>query len=277
MNSFQKELGEAAKKCGVVLPSYDKDQRIETLNNKGCMDPNPDSISLEFIKFCGTARRKINVLEIGPAYGNTAITISADQKFNGTYTVVDTSEDHINIIRERYRAKHPNGRFMEYIVGSFPVCFQGVEPHRRYDAILMAHVLHFYQEDVLDAIQACYKLLKKGGRAYIIAKAPYSIKYQSFIPVFEKRLKDKNCKFPGLVDNMAAFVNLATVSKQKLKTLQGCKFQFFDKDILKKWFENVGFRTIFCQELSLNFVSDMWEAPQGYKGREEVGIIAEKS
>lgn len=262
----------AAARGETRLPTPDVDGRIETLNNKGAMAPTPDIISQQFMEDLTKFKQSLNVLEIGPAYGNTAMEIVANNNFLGIYTVLDMSKKHIEIIQRRYQ-KECSHKSMKFVVGKFPEILQ--EQRGKYDAILMSHVIHFDPENVEASIRTLHQLLKPGGRAYVVTKTPYSNRYASFIPIFTER-KARGERFPGLMHNVSTYADPAFTSPQKLKELEGCKLQVFDVEILTRLFQAAGFQINVCKEFSLGYDSEVWKAPPGYKGREDIGIIAQK-
>jgi cyclopropane fatty-acyl-phospholipid synthase-like methyltransferase len=72
-----------------------------------------------------------------------------------------------------------------------------------YDAILAVRVLHFFAPLKLEeAAQRMFKLLKEGGKIYVIAETPYLKNWAKYIPVYEAK-RFKGDLFPGYFTNLA--------------------------------------------------------------------------
>jgi len=149
----------------LCMPSPQGDGRIQTLNKKGAMSPALDIASLQFIK--DSANKK--VLEIGGAYGKVMFEVLS--KNSGTeYHINDLDERHLFIAAGNLQNGIEKGNIsqavlpkVKYISGditnkNFPIA-------EKYDAILIARVMHFFSPEKMDsAITNFARLLKPQGR-----------------------------------------------------------------------------------------------------------------
>jgi len=86
---------------------------------------------------------------------------------------------------------------LSFCVGSYPDLI--ILEDNTYDAILSTRALHFFSPLIFNqAVQDFYRILKPGGRIYVLAITPYVNFYKSFISEYEKR-KDAGADHPGYV------------------------------------------------------------------------------
>ena len=115
------------------------------------------------------------------------------------------------------------------------------------------------------------RVLKPGGRFYVIAITPYVKRYQSFIPLYKQRLLLKH-RYPGHLKNLRAFANPEVTTPSQMNRIEDGSFLFFDAQFMYRIISENGFILQKCHEFSLNHTSDTWQLD----GRELVGAIAQK-
>jgi len=263
--SLSEALAEYTKR-GLVQPQPQDDGRIQTLNRKGATSPALDEATTEFIKF---AKGK-KVLEIGGAYGQVMIETLGKYK-DTAYHLNDLHADHLFIAAHNLEEAHLGikAKNIEFIEGDIA---NGLGLKGKYDAILVARVLHFFDPEQLDAaIGNIKELLKSGGRVFVIAITPYVKRYDKFIPEYERRLA-KNEEYPGYVKSLYDWVNKDVTSKSQLATISPEPFMFLDDVVLHQLFKKHGYKIISCKLLPLGYKSASWSLD----GRENVVLVAEK-
>ena len=249
------------------IPQAEDDGRIQTLNKKGAIIPFLDESTTEFVK---DAKGK-KVLEIGGGYGKVMIETLLKNS-SVTYDINDLDERHLFIaanILNSSKIKQSIKEKVKFISGDIS---KKLNISYKYDAILIARVLHFFSPIQLDsAIQNIYDLLTPGGKVYIVAITPYVKRYESFIPIYEHRLKE-NTQFPGYVENLRDWVNKDSTSLDQLNAIDNVHFMFLDVSVLTNLFAKHNFKIIKCQTTGLGFTSASWSLD----GRENVILIAQK-
>jgi SAM-dependent methyltransferase len=133
------------------------------------------------------------------------------QGFNGNYTAIDLSSEHLNYLQQALN-KFPNAKNKVHtITGRFPQDTKNLKSGS-FDIIIITHVFHFFEPQHFDqALTELNRLLAHGGKIYLTAKTPYSMRYRSFIPVYEQRVREHKPN-PGYIDNVAAWVDPATIT-----------------------------------------------------------------
>jgi SAM-dependent methyltransferase len=255
------------KNLKLEMPKSDPDGRIQTLNKKGATSPVVDEATSEFIKFSKGKK----VLEIGGAYGLVAVEV-LKQSPETIYHLNDIDERHLFIAAEYISSKNlPENHLKNLTLEQFDI--SNATPREKYDAILVARVLHFLNPEQLDkSVKFLAKSLNPQGRVYIVGITPYVKKYQKFIPEYEKRLK-YNAPNPGYVLSLKDWVgdDIACDPKQ-MNVISSDPFMFLDENVLTHLFEKNGFKILKCATADLGYHSDMW----CLDGRENVILIAEK-
>ena len=247
-------------------PQPDQDGRVQTLNKKGAMSPKLDKVSQAFVEFASQAEKE--VLEIGAAYGLACLeALSLGARY---YTVNDLDERHLKLLAVNLEKINPELlKNIRLVSGSFPKDF--TKDNRKYDAILIARVLHFMNpNEVHEALDLAYKMLKPGGKVYAVMLSPYVEGYKSFIPEFEKRVRQEQDS-PGYVENLLDYADRKIIPENALKNTEQ-QFFFFDKRTARKLFEDSGFIVEKSIDMPLAYPSKIW----ALDGRENVGIIAYK-
>ncbi|WP_417905390.1 class I SAM-dependent methyltransferase [Candidatus Tisiphia endosymbiont of Micropterix aruncella] len=250
----------------LLQPKEEDDGRIQTLNKKGAMSPRLDEVTKKFIEFS----KNRTVLEIGGAYGKAMIE-TLKKQYNVIYHLNDLDERHLFIAAYNIETLKLNQSTLDkikFISGDITSTFKTGD---KYDAILIARVLHFFSLEQLDnAVANIFSLLKDRGRVYVLAVTPYVKGFESFIPEYEKRVLNKE-SFPGYVQSLKDWVNSPVTDSKQLASISDGSFMFMDQNVLTSIFKKHNFRIIECEEVGLKYKS-IWSLD----GRENVILIAEK-
>ena len=180
------------------MPTPYADGGVPALNGMGAMAPDlDDPITQDFIKFAKGLSSRDNILEVGSAYGNLVLELLKTTKT--AITANDLDERHLDILRNR--ALECCKKDIDRLALS-PNNFSNEKALKEnsYSGIMFHSVLLFMTpEEVEKSLTRAHELLNKNGRLYIFARSPYG--YESFIPEYERRLKNK-AKWPGFVQDM---------------------------------------------------------------------------
>ncbi|WP_417904914.1 class I SAM-dependent methyltransferase [Candidatus Tisiphia endosymbiont of Micropterix aruncella] len=251
----------------LLQPKEEDDGRIQTLNKKGAMSPRLDEVTKKFIEFS----KNRTVLEIGGAYGKAMIE-TLKKQYNVIYHLNDLDERHLFIAAYNIETLKLNQSTLDkikFISGDITSTFKTGD---KYDAILIARVLHFFSPEQLDnAVANIFSLLKDRGRVYVLAITPYVKRFESFIPEYEKRVLNKE-PFPGYVQSLKDWVNIPVTNSNQLASIRDEPFMFLDQNVLTSIFKKHNFRIIGCKVVGLEYKSKSWSLD----GRENVILIAEK-
>lgn len=248
-------------------PEPQQDGRIMTLNGKGAMFPVLNEATIEFIEYTNGKK----VLEIGGAYGNVMIKTLSKYK-NVEYHLFDLSESHLAIAAHNLLKADLDKSSIDKVRFLSGDITNDIEINDKYDAILISHVMHFFNPDQLkSSTDNIHKLLKTKGRVYVIAVSPYTKRYESLIPDYEKRLKNGD-EFPGFVESRRPYMNNNVINKIEQDTIDDQGFMFLDDIVLKRLFEQHGFKIIKCSLRPIGFESKTYQLD----GREYVVMVAEK-
>ena len=256
------------KSENLQLPSADKDGTFHTLNKKGVSSPKLDQISLAFLKEIDSAEK--DALEIGSAFGNVALRALLTQV--KSFTASDLDKRHIALFAQQAQKHHPQHvHKLKLLYGNFPADYQNVPDHS-FDTILIAKVLHFFTPDqATKALKEVFRLLKPGGKIFIVAITPYVNRFKSFIPLYKQRLLLKH-QYPGHVKNLKYFADPEATTPEQLAQMHDKSFMFFDAQFMHSFLSEMGFVVEKSLEFPLAFKSSIWELD----GREFVGAIAHK-
>lgn len=229
---------------------------IPTLNNTGYMTMHLDSYSQEFVEYA--AQVKGPVLEVGAAYGIATLAALA----RGAQIICnDICAQHLMIVKQQAFLKKLDPANLTILPGDFP---QTVEfPANYLQSILMCRVLHLFDGPAIErSLQKAYTFLKPGGKLFIIAETPYLRFLTSFIPEYEKNVK-QNVQWPGLVTDIKKYFNDPMFPKMA---------NFMDPDILSRSLKNQGFNID-----KMGFI-DRSDFPSNRRldGRECIGLVATK-
>lgn len=227
---------------------------IPTLNRTGYMTTRLDPYSQEFVNY---ASKSISpVLDIGAAYG--VATLAALENGAAVYCN-DIEIKHLKIVEEL--AKQKGFKRLKLVPGSFPRELNFCE--NKFEAILIARVLHFFDPETLDlSLKLTYKWLKPNGKLFIVADTPYLRNIAKFIPIYERRLKSDE-KWPGIMSNPKEYVDNPNFPNF---------IHWLDIDILKRELLKHGFIIE-----KIGYINRLDYPPdRRLDGRESVGVIARK-
>jgi ubiquinone/menaquinone biosynthesis C-methylase UbiE len=249
------------------LPTAQTDGRIQTLNRKGATSPYLDYATQAFIEFSGNKK----VLEVGGAYG--LVMSEVFKRFpKTTYHLNDLDGRHLYLAARYLRDQKIAPQVLKDQTLFIPGNIVDMDIKDKYDAILVARVLHFMNpEDLNKAIENMYRALRSGGRVYVVAITPYVKRYQSFIPEYHKRLK-QGIEYPGYVRSLYDWIDEESTSSDQKKQISDQPFMFLDDAVLRRLLTQAGFKMIECKTQDLGYPSDAW----CLDGRENVVAIAEK-
>jgi SAM-dependent methyltransferase len=247
---------------GALIGTIDPIRKnIKTLNNCGSTYFYQTELTHLFLEKCRSSPDQ-NVLEIGCAYGVK----SAQIVQTGVSLVVnDIDERHIQIMKEAFAkcALH-NSYFVEptFIVGDIVNLKKEDFGEKKFDAILIESVLHFFTPDqIYPVLSTCYELLTQNGEIYITVCAPF---VQHIVDVYEENKKNGN-PWPGFIlDPEKIHPNEARLHKPYL---------FFDSEVLTRELTKAGFEIIFTKYVE----KPHQEHDMALDGREGLIAIARKT
>ncbi len=237
------------------MPIVPEDGLVPTLNKMGYMTTFLDPFSEMFVDYSTTCKKP--VLEIGAAYG-----IASLKALSKGVTVVSNDLDprHLKILErkcpEEYRDR------LSIVVGDF---VNTDFPANHFGAILTARVFHFMDGPTLrKALSRCYNILQENGKLFIVTDTLYMKDWQSFIPVFEQRIKDQ-IEWPGLVEDISFFGSKRVPQIPKL-------MHWLDQNTLKR---ELNLANFYVEEIAY---LDRKDYPNDVRldGRESIGTVAIK-
>lgn len=270
--TFHQALESFYKKAKPAMPEAESDGRTPTLNKKGATSPALDYATLAFLEY-GKNKR---VLEIGGAYGN--VMLEALHRNSSTiYHLNDLDERHLGIAAHRLQEKIDQRKIcmeglgnVQFISGDVTQASWSVK--QSYDAVLMANVMRFLTPDQIQhTLSNLFNSLKPKGRIFIVAMTPYVKRYKTFIPEYQRRLKDGVIN-PGFVKDITPYSNETSTYKNQIHTNTGGSVMFLDDVSLSTFAKTAGFNVLECSLIPLHYASDLL----GLDGREQVILIAER-
>lgn len=270
--TFHQALETFYKKSQPSMPEAGSDGHTPTLNQKGATTPTLDYVTLSFLEFAQNKR----VLEVGGAYGNVMLE-ALHQNSSTIYHLNDLDERHLGIAAFRLQEKIDQRKICMAGLGNVQFIYGDItqpswKVNQTYDAILMANVMRFLTPTQIDqAFSNLFTSLKSRGRIFIIAMTPYVKRYKSFVPEYERRLKD-GISNPGFVKNIRQYANEESSSQDQLNTIADGHFMFLDEVTLSNLAKRAGFKVLECRFTPLSYKSESWQLD----GRETVILIAEK-
>lgn len=248
-------------------------QFTKTHNPSGGFTTTPcDPFSKEFIEYAiSVAKDGGRVLEVGAAFG--AASIQALEK-GVTVFCNDIEPQNLAVIRKRCsqelklspHAVTGDDTKLVLIPGSFPdeLCKLPIES---FDAILACRVLHFFPgKKIEQSLELMSKLLKPGGKLFIVCETPFLKNWQKFIPEYARRVSI-GMEWPGEITNPAEFE-----SSGRAATLPHF-VHWVTKEILKRSLSRLNFslsRSSYINRLG-QFPADLL-----LDGKESVGAVANK-
>lgn len=206
--------------------------------------------------FVDSASEGKTALDIGAAYG--VATLPALNR-GATVYANDLDARHLEILKTRAS----NSEHLHLDTSEFPKFSHF--PDNFFDLILCCRVLHFFDaEQITLAFKEFHRLLKKGGKLFVVCESPYLKNFQTFIPIYEEN-KRRGLRFPGFIPNVM------DVAPDRGKTLPK-SMHLLDADVFAD----------LCRESSLNlekcsfFSRPKFPADIQLDGRESVGLIARR-
>ncbi len=238
------------------LPSACADGRIPTLNKMGWVLPHLDPYSKAFVKEAATLQDP--VLEIGAAYGFAVIEAL---KKGATVVANDWEVRHLNILEARVEDAYKPRLTLK--AGRYPqeVFF----PDHYFGAILAARLFVFFKgEDLEAAIEDMYRILKPGGKVFIVADSPYLKTWLRFRPIYEQR-KTQGEPFPGFIEEPALY------NPERAAQLPPY-LHFLDREVLVRVLNQAGFVIKKVEYLN----REDYPADVRLDGRECIAVVAIK-
>ena len=194
------------------------------------------------------------------------------EHLNIEYHLNDLDERHLFIASHNLKSTELDKSVLDKVKFTPGDIVAGLPTLEKYDAILVARVLHFFSPEQLEkAITNIKNLLNPGGSVYIVAITPYVSRYKSFIAEYENRVRAQE-EFPGYVISLKDWVDKESTTASQLANISQDPFMFLDKPVLTRLFEKYGFKITKCETACLGYESEAWS----YDGRENVILIAEK-
>ena len=181
-----KTLLKKAKDEKLSLPKPEKDGRYQSLNKRGSAFPSATKLTKEFIAYASTGKKR--VLHLDVTFGHIAL--SALQHEIHDYVATDSDQRHLAIMAKRAKNLLPpeNIKNLKFFHGEFPADFKQFDT-ASFDAVLLNRVLHFLTpEQITRTLKELFRILKPGGKVFIIAITPYVKRFESFIPQYKQRL-----------------------------------------------------------------------------------------
>jgi len=232
---------------GLNIPEKEPDGRVQTLNKKGAISPVLDQATLDFMDF----GKNKKVLEIGGGYG-FVMGKMLEKYPNTIYHINDLDERHLFIAAHNIsllNISHKNLENIKFITGDIAK----MDIKDKYDAILVARVLHYVSPEKLkQSTTQFFNLLKPGGRIYIIAITPYVKRYEKFIKEYEDRLA-RGIPYPGYVNSLRDWLNTEVTSSSQNAAIADEAFMFLDEKVLTQIFSSNGFKVIECKMTDLGY------------------------
>ncbi|MCT4635768.1 MAG: class I SAM-dependent methyltransferase [Rickettsiales bacterium] len=213
------------------------DNVIPTMNKKGFMCNNIYSITEEFISRAASGEGVH--LEIGSAYGNIAV--EALKRGCTNYIANDLDIRHLKILSRIMQESYPNLIDHLHIIHGFYPNEVDIESES-IDSILISRVLHFLSpEQIFAVVKDMYRILKPGGKIYVLCISPYNTGVQKFIPVFEEA-KKRGEKYPGYTTEKWKYMDEEIIDKKTKESLELNIFNFFDLDSYPEYFNDKEFQ-----------------------------------
>lgn len=258
-----------AEKEKLTLPKPQQDGSYQSLNKRGSAFPISNNIIDDFIAYALQGEKRI--LHIDALFGH--ITLDALQNKITEYVATDSNEKHLALLAKRAKQLIPkeNLKNLKLFHGAFPDSFRHFKDNS-FDAILLNRVMHFYSPDqATHALNEALRVLKPGGKIFIVAITPYVKRFESFIPQYKQRLILKH-QYPGHVKYLKYFANPEVTTPEQLTQMHDTHFMFFDAQFMHSILSDSGFIVEKSMEFPIDFTSSIWKL----NGHELVGAIAKK-
>ncbi len=241
----------------INMPLPVSEMLIPTLNQTGFMTTWLDPYTQAFVEFASQCPGP--VLDIGAAYG---IATLAALDAGAEVISCDPDMRHLQFCAQRTPADHRSR--LRLLQGSLPNQIDLEDAS--VGAILCSRVLHFLRgSEINESFLNMSRMLRSGGKVYLISDTPYKKSLKSFLPLYEER-KRQGDPWPGQLDNFPEFM------PAELAVSLPNFFHTLDPDIL----------TCVCQQAGLiveqaGFMARIdYPSDCQHDGREGVGVIAYK-
>jgi Methyltransferase domain len=214
------------------LPEPKSEFVFETLNNKGVISSYIDEYTQQFIN--EASQHKEPALEIGAAYG--FVTRQALKK--GAKVIAnDIEKKHLEILYHNTPKKlQPQ---LTLLPGEFPYALN--VPDDSIGSCYTARTLGYLTPNQFQlGLNKLFSALKPGAKLYILASPPHMAIFEWLLPIYLKRVKNKN-KWPGYFTNILKLLD--PVAEDTACYIEN-KLHFFDEQILKRELAHTGFEII---------------------------------
>jgi SAM-dependent methyltransferase len=246
-----------------LQPELNIGGNFKTKNGKGVMDSKINELTHRFIE---DALGK-EVLEVGSAYGKVACEVLEKNK-QTQYTLMEIDKKHLSLAAKNINDKAP-GCKATFVYGD--ISDKEIQLLQKFEAILVAHVLHFLPPDKLEnAVKNVFDLLKPEGKVYVSAVTPYVKLFEAFTSEYEKRVLSGD-EFPGAVKSLRLWQNKIFQDLSHAIDIDQ-PFTFLNVPELTKAFEKAGFKVLECRLADIGESWPQWELD----GKEDVILIAQK-
>lgn len=233
----------------------------KTLNQCGYAIETLDEFSDAFIKAAVASKdAEEYCLEVGAAFG--FVTINALSK-GAKIIANDVDARHLQAIKDNTPKEF--NRNLKLLQGRFP---KEVSLKQETIAnVLLCRVTHYLTPGEMDTtISVLYKLLKSGGKVFLVSESPYGVAFKKFIPIYEQRIRNKTIRWPGFIEDLPKYMQHFSEDNPNTMLLLG-------ENELRKEFEKIGFIVESCNYFSR---SGVFPPELCLDGRESVGLIARK-
>jgi len=177
------------EKAEPEMPEPVMGKMVPTLNGFGYMTVGLDAVSEQFASEAGRTTKP--VLEIGAAYGNTALRCLE----NGARVFAnDIDARHLRILERRARERGLAAN-LTLLPGSVPR--DVALPREHFALVLACRVLHFFEGTMFEEALSCiHRSLLPGGKFFVVLDTPYNKYFSAMIPPFVSR-RERKSKWPG--------------------------------------------------------------------------------
>ena len=236
--------------------------RTATHNKQGYMLTQLDAATEAFVEYSGQiAEDGGEVLEIGTAYGISTLAALAR---GATVYANDMDPYHLAVLSKRHREMN-KGQLCT-LAAKFPE--ELLFSSGKFDAILIARVLHFFEgEAMVAALRETRRWLKPDGKLFVTAETPYLGNWQAFLPEYHAR-KARQEKWPGVLRDVRRYEHVCSEEMPDM-------IHFMDADTLAMAMQEAGFS---ANDLVINYMSREGQFPEHVlmptEKRESVACVA---